>query len=206
MAKKSKRPSWFKLWLHHKYMLDTLPDDVVGRGIKAALNYFATGEVVQLGQLEMVVFASIKADIDEANADYLRDVENGKKGGRPKLTEETKPTVKEGNPPLPIVTEGEGEREGDAEGEKKRMVADKPPTRPRFSPPTIEQVKSYCEEKGYAVDSERFVDYYTANGWRVGKNPMKDWKAAVRNWNRKEKSNNGKTGSDKIWPTIGTTI
>lgn len=206
MAKKSKRPSWFKLWLHHKPLIDAVPDDVAGRAIKAALNYFATGEVVQLGQLETVLFSSIKSDIDDAHADYLRDVENGKKGGRPKLTEEDKPPVMVGNPPLPTITEGEGEREGEGEGEKKSMVADKPPTRPRFSPPTLEQVKSYCEEKGYTVDPERFVDYYTANGWRVGKNPMKDWKAAVRNWNGKEKSNNGKTGSDKIWTTIGTTI
>lgn len=206
MAKKSKRPSWFKLWLHHRPLIDAVPDDVAGRAIKAALNYFATGEVVQLGQLETVLFSSIKSDIDDAHADYLRDVENGKKGGRPKLTEEEKPLVTEGNPPVPTVTEGDGEKEGEGEGEKKSMSADKPPKRSRFSPPTIEQVKSYCEEKGYAVDPERFVNYYTSNGWRVGKNPMKDWKAAVRNWNGKEKNTNGKTGSDKIWPTIGTTI
>lgn len=213
MAKKSKRPSWFKLWLHHKSMLDALPDDVVGKGIKAALNYFATGEVGQLGQLEMVVFASIKADIDEANADYLRDVENGKKGGRPKLTDEEKPPVREGSPPLTTVTEGDGEEEGDGEGdgegEKKGVVADKPPTRRRFSPPTVDEVKRYCQEQGCSVDAERFVDHYESNGWMVGKNKMKDWKAAVRNWNRKEKTNNGnngKTGSEKVWPTIGTTI
>ena len=115
MAKKSKRPSWFKLWLHHRPLIDAVPDDVAGRVVKAALNYFATGDVVQLGQLETVVFASIKSDIDDAHADYLRDVENGKKGGRPKLTEEEKPPVREGNPPLPRVTErdGDGERDGE---------------------------------------------------------------------------------------------
>ena len=56
--------------------------------------------------------------------------------------------------------------------------ADKPPTRSRFVPPSAEEVAAYCNEKGYTgVDPERFVDYYTSNGWRVGKNPMKDWKA-----------------------------
>ena len=40
------------------------------------------------------------------------------------------------------------------------------------------------------MDAERFVDYYTANGWKVGKNPMKDWKAAVRNWERKDPPDN----------------
>ena len=57
----------------------------------------------------------------------------------------------------------------------------------RFTPPTREQVQEYITEKGYQVDAEHFIDYYTSNGWRVGKNPMKDWKATVRNWNRKEK-------------------
>lgn len=64
----------------------------------------------------------------------------------------------------------------------------------RFTPPSREQVQEYIAEKGYQVDAERFVDYYTSNGWRVGKNPMKDWKATVRNWNRKEQD--GHSNSD----------
>lgn len=55
----------------------------------------------------------------------------------------------------------------------------------KFVPPTISEVRIYIEENGYHVDAERFVDYYTSNGWKVGKNPMKDWKATVRNWERK---------------------
>lgn len=82
--------------------------------------------------------------------------------------------------------------------------ADKPPTRSRFTPPTVDQVRAYCTENGYALDADRFVDYYTSNGWRVGKNPMKDWKAAVRNWNGKEQPN-GKTESKPTW-TIGTVV
>lgn len=65
-------------------------------------------------------------------------------------------------------------------------TADKPPTRHRFIPPTVDEVRAYCAEKGYPVDPQRFVDYYTSNGWRVGKNPMKDWKAAVRTWSSKD--------------------
>lgn len=60
----------------------------------------------------------------------------------------------------------------------------------RFRPPTVEEVKAYCFERNNKVDAERFVDYYTANGWKVGKNPMKDWKAAVRNWERKDPPDN----------------
>ena len=56
--------------------------------------------------------------------------------------------------------------------------------RKRFSPPTIEEVKAYCLERNNNVDAERFIDFYTSNGWQVGKNKMKDWKAAVRTWER----------------------
>ena len=57
----------------------------------------------------------------------------------------------------------------------------------RFTPPTLEEVQAYCVERKNDVDAERFIDYYTSNGWMVGKNKIKDWKAAVRTW---EKSSN----------------
>ncbi len=62
----------------------------------------------------------------------------------------------------------------------------------RFKAPTAEQAKSYFSEKGYGgLEAERFVDHFTANGWKVGKAPMKDWKAAARNWMRNVKDWNG---------------
>lgn len=54
----------------------------------------------------------------------------------------------------------------------------------RFAPPTIEEVRAYCEERNNNVDPVHFVDYYTANDWKVGRNKMKDWRAAVRTWER----------------------
>lgn len=74
------------------------------------------------------------------------------------------------------------EIEKDIEKEK-----DNKPKRKRFSPPTIEEVKAYCDERKNRVDPQRFIDYYESNGWKVGKNPMKDWKAAVRTWERNSK-------------------
>lgn len=56
----------------------------------------------------------------------------------------------------------------------------------KFTPPTLEDVSNYCTVKGFKFDVSSFLDYYQSNGWRVGKNPMKDWRAAVRNWNRNE--------------------
>ena len=59
-----------------------------------------------------------------------------------------------------------------------------PKTRKRFSPPTLEEVQAYCQERQNGVDAVKFINHYTANGWMVGKNKMKDWKAAVRTWER----------------------
>lgn len=56
----------------------------------------------------------------------------------------------------------------------------------RFIPPTVEEVRQYCQENDYILDSQRFVDFYECKGWMVGKNKMKDWKAAVRTWVRKD--------------------
>lgn len=52
----------------------------------------------------------------------------------------------------------------------------------RFTPPSVEEVAAYCRERKNAVNAEQFCDYYTANGWKVGRHSMKDWKAAVRSW------------------------
>lgn len=56
-----------------------------------------------------------------------------------------------------------------------------------FVPPTLEEVQAYCDENGINIDAQRFIDHYTANGWKVGKNSMKDWKAAVRNWEKNDR-------------------
>lgn len=70
--------------------------------------------------------------------------------------------------------------------------------RSRFIPPTLEQVKDYCFERNNNVDAERFIDYYTANGWKVGKNSMKDWKAAVRTWEKTSTAKSTPTQSGSV--------
>lgn len=69
----------------------------------------------------------------------------------------------------------------------------------RFIPPTVDDVQAYCFERGNNVDPQRFVDYYSSNGWKVGKNPMKDWKAAVRTW---EKNREQKQTTQKSWSAL----
>lgn len=60
-----------------------------------------------------------------------------------------------------------------------------PPHSRRFIPPDVEEVEAYCRERNNHIDAQRFVDFYASKGWKVGKEPMKDWKAAVRTWERR---------------------
>ncbi|MBS6510384.1 MAG: helix-turn-helix domain-containing protein [Clostridiales bacterium] len=70
----------------------------------------------------------------------------------------------------------------------------------KFTPPAVDEVAAYCLERKNSVDAQKFVDYYTANGWMVGKNKMRDWKAAVRTWERNNfnRVEDGKR-PEKIW-------
>ena len=76
-------------------------------------------------------------------------------------------------------------------GEEGSKSADAPPAlnghSRRFTPPTPDEVREYVSGRGSHVNPQKFVDHYTANGWRVGKNPMKDWQAAVRTWEQRDK-------------------
>lgn len=74
------------------------------------------------------------------------------------------------------------------EGEEKRArVA-------RFTPPDATEVAAFAKEHGLSINAEQFVDFYSAKGWRVGNSPMKDWRAAVRNWVRRDQAPNAPPG------------
>lgn len=87
--------------------------------------------------------------------------------------------------------------------ENQKVIQSQPSVQPdasdtkpkRFKAPSVDEVKAYITEKGYSIDAEAFVDYYTSKGWVVGKSPMKDWKAAVRTWNNNNKKFNSSSGS-----------
>jgi hypothetical protein len=62
-----------------------------------------------------------------------------------------------------------------------------PPSRKKFTPPTADEVAAYCRERGNKVQPDKFCDFYASKGWKIGKNAMVDWKAAVRNWEQEHR-------------------
>ena len=65
----------------------------------------------------------------------------------------------------------------------------------RFVKPTVEEVRAYCQERNNNVDPETFIDFYASKGWKVGKETMKDWKACVRTWERRNKGTANNTAN-----------
>lgn len=78
------------------------------------------------------------------------------------------------------------------EGEKAKTVK-------RFCPPTLQEVQSYIQEKGYSIDAEAFIAFYESKGWMVGKNKMKDWRMAIVTWSKRDNIRPARktTGVDK---------
>jgi hypothetical protein len=86
--------------------------------------------------------------------------------------------------------------------EESRVEENKPVR--RFTPPNVDEVKTYCDERNNGIDPSAFIDYYTVNNWMRGKNKIKDWKACVRTWEaRNPKQETKKTNSFRPMPKPG---
>ena len=68
----------------------------------------------------------------------------------------------------------------------------------RFTPPTLDDIKSLIQERGYTVDAERFLNFYASKGWMVGRSKMKDWKAAIAGWESRDKKPRELTNAEKL--------
>lgn len=87
----------------------------------------------------------------------------------------------------------ESESKRECEGESAPTPKNK-----KFVKPTLEEITAFCAEERIDIDPQHFLDYYTSNGWKVGKNPMKNWKAAVRNWERNDYGNKHKGKAQEL--------
>lgn len=165
--------------------------------------------------MQLAIFKLIRPNIDANKRKYengKKGANFGKKGGRPKKENPKLTPIKPQDNPsrTPNVDVDDDVRCIDVDKESTKVDIKKTN---RFLKPTIQQLQDFISEKKYSVNAETFFNYYEANGWKVGKNPMKDWKAAVRTWqsneNPKRKSseigivlrdnNPDKYADDKLW-------
>ena len=188
---------YLKVWTSFRDVIQPLSDAEKGRLFDMMLQYAEDNtEPANFAGNERFTWPAAKQIIDLAaeKAEKLR--QNGSKGGTAK-SENMKALANDSNS-YQSVAKDSNSYQTEANGsykEKKRNYKEKEcndkesinivPLK-RFVPPTEDEVALYCIERKNHVNAQKFVDYYSSNGWKVGKNPMKDWKAAVRTWERSE--------------------
>ena len=212
------------LYKNYQTILAPFTDSQVGRLVRAMLAYTVSGEVPELRGSERLIWPMLQDRLDRDEENYRKRCKtnraNGAKGGRPKkpsTTPETdgfsekpeKPKENKNKNENKNENKNKNENENENENEKKKenegLLAGKPHVCV-FSPPTEEELQDYCTRQGFTLDTGQFLDYYESNGWMVGRNKMRSWQAAVRNWVRKEKHNAAKSGPEQPWGAIGTVL
>lgn len=162
---------------------------------RAISRYSLFGEKPALRGFALMVWELILPTLEKSRKGFENGklgAEFGKLGGAPKGNKNACKNNPQNNPQNnPTDTDTDTKRENNKRDANKSRPVSK---RTAFVAPTLEELREYIAEKGLTdVDAERFIDYYTANGWKVGRTPMKDWRAAARNWNRKPMSNQNST-------------
>lgn len=158
----------------------------------AILSYSLEGkEVEKLSPIAEAMFILIKPNIDSSQRRYEASVNNGKKGGRPKKETQEEPNKN------PEETQEEPDKNlNDNVDDNVDVNVDdnkKKNKKKKFQKPTIEEVQKYCYERKNNINAQQFLNHYESNGWMVGKNAMKDWQAAIRTWEQRNKSNTKKS-------------
>ena len=161
--------------------------------VRSAMQVFTSLNMIEVWDNDTIYMSEVEKMIGSAvnndNANRQRRFREKKK--QEQLPEKTESVTKCNADVTPCVTEDNEsidiEKEKDIEIERELDKEKKPAKRTTFVKPTIEEIRAYITENGYSVDAERFYDYYEANGWYAGSRKMKDWKATVRNWDRRDK-------------------
>lgn len=191
----------FVLYTNYYEILADLPNEKLGELFRAILEYKTTKKqpVVSVDLLVVFKFIKNQLDIDEEkyNKKRSKNSQNGRKGGAPKGNQNAKKQPKTTqnkhndndnvnvnvNDNVLLFSNENNNRVdflcGD-EVEKNFKVPRAP--QKKIIKPSLKEISDYCKERNNDVNPERFLNYYEANGWKVGRNSMKDWKAAIRTW------------------------
>ena len=173
---------YLKVWTDFEHVLSPLQEDEIGRLFLLMLRYARDGEEpADFVGNEVFIWPAAKRDIDMAAERNEICRQNGLRGGRPKTKEnQTEPNETKENQNEPNESRKEKKR-NEMKGKETKEVK-------RFTPPTLQEVTEYCRERRNTVNPQRFIDFYASKGWKVGNQPMKDWRACVRTWEQRETS------------------
>lgn len=190
----------FILFTSYRDKLQILNNEQMGELFKAILNY-ECDDSRKMPKIDdpvvNAVFYFIKSDLDNNYQKYQEtcnkrqknlDKANEKKNSANAMQSEDENCKRSANASvnganadlLHSDNDNDNEHDNDNEYKKEKEKAK------RFSPPTLEEVTAYCQERGNDVDPQKFIDFYESKGWMVGSNKMKDWRAAIRTWEKRQ--------------------
>ena len=185
--------AWFKLFIHDLKMIRVMQPVDVGNALIAVANDVCEGKKPEnLKPRAQVLYEDLMESAEDGSEDYqkrcLRNRENGKKH-KARSADGSEPNPN-GNPVgSDSLPDGGEERRKEERGTEERSTEERGKTAPGdFVPPTPADVALFCQQEALTVDAARFVDYYQAIGWHQGSNRIRDWKACVRNWARREQT------------------
>lgn len=177
----------------YKREMNALSDAEFGRLCRALIEYSESGTPIALCGNERFYAERVMMQEDRYKDSYKEACEARKEAGKKGAIARWQGMATHSNACDAIADDG---KNGQTETKTETKINTLPPnggkSNTRFAPPTLVEVAEYCRERGKGVDPERFVDFYSAKGWKVGNQPMKDWKAAVRTWERRDDGRNDK--------------
>ena len=187
----------FMFFQNFKETADKLPDDLRLKFYDAMTNYVFNG-VEPEDSLVNALITAIKPSLDKT------DERGGAREGAGRKSNEIK-NNQNNSKEIKVIQNNQSFQETETETRNKKqeiekeIVKEKVAIAPRFTKPTLQDVQKYVDEQNLAMDSQSFVDFYESKGWKVGREPMKDWKAAARNWARREKHNTIQVKNESVF-------
>ena len=187
---------------------EMLSNEQAGRLIKALLRYGKSGERINSDdEAVTMAFSFISSQIDRDNQKWEKTCEKRREAINKRWSTKYNSIQKNTNDTNTItntvtdtntntitdtVTSNNTLKSIINKNNIESVGGQNPPTAPsnKFKKPTLEEVQAYCKERKSSISAEYFYDYYESNGWKVGKNAMKDWRATVRRWEQRERTSN----------------
>lgn len=192
----------FLIYIDYQEQFELLTDEQAGKLIKAIIEYEKTGKILELDGMTKMAFSFIKTQLDRDREKWQEEKQKRSEAGKRGMSKRWGKT-KQDNNVINVITEDNKnnsvkneitnitdnvdvdedvnvEVDVNKKEKKKRKI---------FKKPTVKEIQEYCNERHNFINAQHFFDYYESNGWKVGKNSMRDWQATIRNWERRNKSN-----------------
>lgn len=179
--------TYLKIFADMEETLSLYSDEERGKLFSAMMAYSFRGEEPEFTGAERFVWPMLRNHIDSCEERSEKMKANGKRGGKTESkseANESKEKQTEANESkAEPIQEQEQEQDHEQEHVHDQDHKSTKGKRTRFVPPTVEEAQAYMlEHEGTAIQAAKFHAYYSSNGWKVGKGPMSDWKAAARGW------------------------